>query len=136
MSLTVHSYAAAVPRSKAFVLSKALSIARSCRARIVIKNTTSSTTRFFSDPPLIALTESTTLSMGSVFLETMVCSPSIIAAAQTMGSTLFCGSDPCPPRPWTVIVRFFFAAMRHPVFTATVPAGIVGQLWKPKRKAG
>ena len=67
-------------------------------------------------------TVSTAISPGATSRDTTVCSRTMIMAASTTGSTVFCGMEPWPPRPYTVTLMLSAADMNGPGRVRTVPA--------------
>ena len=74
-------------------------------------------------------TVTTATSPGVTSRDTMVCSRTMIMAASTTGSTVFCGAAPWPPRPYTVILMLSAAAMNGPERVRTVPAMPDSRCW-------
>lgn len=59
---------------------------------------------------------------GAVSREITVCNRITIIAANTTGSTVACGMEPCPPRPWTVIRMLSAADSTGPEWVPTTLA--------------
>ena len=77
---------------------------------------------FILSPP--ASTDATVItpeSTGLTFLATMLCSPCMIAAEVTTGSTAIWGMPPWPPFPLTVILMSSTLAIMGPWMMPTVP---------------
>src|SRR6185437_11641458 len=69
-------------------------------------------------------TVSTAVSPGATPRDTTVCSRTMTIAASTTGSMVFCGMEPWPPRPYTVMFMLS-AADRH---APGAVAGLLGGL--------
>jgi hypothetical protein len=65
---------------------------------------------------------STAVWPGAISLDTTVCSRTTIMAASTTGSTVFCGMEPWPPRPYTVTLMLSAADKKGPERVPAVPA--------------
>ena len=65
----------------------------------------------------------TTGSAMSKVRVTSTCSAVTISQATGMGSAAWCGSEPCPPRPWTVTFKASAAAIIVPSRLLNTPAG-------------
>ncbi len=80
-------------------------------------------------PAFTLPTVTTAMSPGATSRDTTVCSRTTIMAASTTGSTVFCGVEPCPPRPYTVTLRLSAADMNGPGRVRTVPAIPGSRCW-------
>ena len=74
-------------------------------------------------PARMLPTVSTAVSAGSISRATIVCSRITTAAASTTGSTVVCGIDACPPRPYSVTLMLSADANAGPAVAARCPAG-------------
>lgn len=86
-------------------------------------STASSGMMLLFEPARMLPTVSTAGSVGAISRATTVCSRTTMSAARTTGSTVFCGIDPCPPRPYTVMRTLSALESTGPGRVSTVPAG-------------
>jgi len=95
----------------------------SLTVRTLMLRVASAGTTLSALPAWIAPTETTTISPGSDSRDTMLCSLTTAWHAVSRGSTVVCGREPCPPRPWKVTVTESEPAIVGPGRTPTIPAG-------------
>ena len=84
------------------------------------------------EPALIWVTEITTASRGFCFRETICCTAWTIAVTAKTGSFVAWGIAACPPFPFKVTSNLSAAAITDPLWTATLPSLIPGQLCIPQ----
>jgi len=73
-------------------------------------------------PAWLLPTVSTAVWPGAISRDTTVCSRTTIMAASTTGSMVFCGMEPWPPRPYTVILMLSAADKKGPERVPAVQA--------------
>ncbi len=74
-------------------------------------------------------TVTTARSDGATSRDTIVCRRTTIEAASTIGSIVFSGCDPWPPRPCTVTMTWSLPAMTGPGAVKTSPAAPGKTCW-------